>query len=244
MKIFFNIILLLSTFYLYSQEKAKWIPLLNGVDLESWIVVDPPVKVALKDSVLILKMTANTSRHAFLRTEKKYKNFIFEVDFRRDAAIDSGIIFRAEKAPDSAYSGLFGYMVKIDPSLTRCWTGGLFTDYGNSYNWLQSLEGNEEGQHAEMPLGKWNKLRIEAIGKTIKVWLNSVPTAHIVDNKYKSGYLGFKIHFLKQSNAENEAMEIQFKNPRILTKNLNKNSWPINLSSINTFNDTELKYFR
>lgn len=240
MKIISIIIIFLSTINLYTQEHTKWIPLLNN-NLEGWTLVDPPAKIVLKDSILTLKMTAHTSRHAYFRTEKKYKNFIFEVEFRREGPIDSGVLFRAEKTSDSAYSGLYGYMVKIDPSFDRLWTGGLFTDFGNGHNWLQTLEDNDIGRYAEKPLGEWNKLRIEVINKHIKVWLNSIPTVNVIDDKYKNGYIAFKIHFLNMSNAEKEAFEIQFKNPKILLNNLKKYS---NLPILNTIEDTKIKYFR
>ena len=108
----------------------------------------------------MLHMTPYTSRHSFVRTNRQFKDFIFEVEFRRDLNIDSGILFRAEDAPDTAFQDLFGYMVKIDPSQTRLWTGGVFIDYGNGLQWLYPLDQNERAKHAEKAKGEWNKIRI------------------------------------------------------------------------------------
>lgn len=227
----------------HGQAAAAWQPLSNGRNLDGWRIIDPPAKVAMADSSLVLRMSAHTARHAFVRTARKYRNFIFEVEFSRDLNLDSGILFRSVDAPDTAFSGLFGYMVKIDPQPARRWTGGIFVDYGNGHEWLHTLENNEAGRNAERPGGEWNRLRIEAIGDHIRVWLNEVPTAHILDTRYKKGYLAFKIHFLTQDQAQ-ERMKIAYRNPRIITRKPRKyaRSTPLPLQDTRGFSN--IRYFR
>lgn len=226
-----------------AQPDGAWEVIFNGKDFKGWTVIERPANVVVNDSSIVMHMTAHTSRHSFIRTNKKYKDFIFEVDFRRDRTMDSGVLFRAEPAPDSAFSALFGYMIKIDPSPTRLWTGGIFLDYGNGINWLHPLEGDNRARLAEKSDHEWNRLRIEAIGNHIKVWLNEVPTANLVDNKYIEGFIAFKIHFL-MSEVEKEKMEIAFKNVRIITKNAKKYSRPVDIPVKDTKNKTDITYFR
>ena len=57
----------------------------------------------------------------------------------------------------------------------------------------------------------------------IKVWLNGIPTANIINNKYKKGYIAFKIHFLGD-NPEKEKSAAWIKNVRIITSKVKKYS--------------------
>ncbi len=221
----------------------KWESLFDGITLKGWTVVDPPVDLKIKDSSMILHKTAFTQRHAFVRTNKKYKDFILELEFRRDLTMDSGILFRSSNTPDSAYSSLFGYMVKIDPQVVRRWTGGVFTDFGNGHQWLQTLENQEKSRLAERKGGEWNTLRVEAIGQKISVFLNSVPTSNLIDDKYLEGYIAFKFHFLKKE-IEQPKLEIAFKNIKILTEEIEKYKFKNTLSLTDTRGTWNIKYFR
>lgn len=203
----------------FAQSDDAWEIIFNGENLKGWSVIEKPANVSVKDSAIVLRMTAHTSRHAYVRTNKKYKDFIFEVDFKRDRTLDSGILFRSESTPDTSYCTLFGYQMKIDPSLTRLWTGGTFLDFGKDFTWLYPLEGDNRARHAEKEGGEWNHVRIEAIGQHLKVWLNGIPTTHLIDDTYKEGYIAFKMHWLKEK-VENEKLEISYKNIRIMTENL------------------------
>lgn len=226
-----------------SQPSAAWESLMNGKDLTGWSVLGKPATVSIQDSSMLLHMTAHTSRHAFVRTDKAYKDFIFEVEFRRDRSLDSGILFRSIDAPDTAFSDIFGYMVKIDPSPTRLWTGGIFLDFGNGINWLHTLEGDDRARMAERVDQEWNRLRIEAIGERIKIWLNDIPTVHLIDDKYRKGYIAFKIHYLMK-DAEKEQLEIAFRNARIITRNPKRYVRPIDLPVQDTRNKVEIRFFR
>ncbi len=237
-----GLFLLLSQFA-FGQSQKEWTNLFDGKTLNGWSVLDKPANVRIENNSMVLHMTAHTSRHAFIRTNKKFKDFIFEVEFRRDLTIDSGILFRAIDAPDTAFNALFGYMVKIDPSLTRLWTGGVFLDYGNGLQWLHPLDGNEKARHAENTVMEWNQLRIEASGEEISVFLNGVPTVHLLDDKFKKGYIAFKIHYL-QAEKEKEALEIAYRNPRILTKSVKKYRSVNDLPLVDSRGINKITYFR
>jgi Domain of Unknown Function (DUF1080) len=222
----------------------QWEPLFNGKNLTGWSILDKPADVRIIEGAIVLHMTPHTSRHAFIRTNKKFKDFIFEVEFKRDSILDSGIMFRTIDAPDTAFSAIFGYMVKIDPQTKRKWTGGILTDYGNGFQWHNSLEGNEPGRNAEKPQGQWNKVRIEAIGQNYKVWVNDLQTADLHDDKYlQPGYIAFKIHYL-QGEFEKSKLEIAFRNPKIITKDIKKYTRKSVLKPIDTRGLWKINYFR
>lgn len=221
----------------------NWQTLFDGKTLNGWTVVDPPVNVNVVNGEMKLHMTPHTLRHAYIRTKAAYKDFILELDFRRDVMMDSGILFRAVDAPDSAFTALFGYQVKIDPKPNRRWTGGIMTDFGNGYQWLQTLENLPKSQQAEKPGGEWNTLRIEAIDQRIAVFLNGIQTTNLIDDKYTAGFIAFKFHFLAKNEAD-AGKEIAFKNIRITTENINNFVTPTTLPLTDTRGILNIKYFR
>ena len=200
---------------LFAQPAKAWKSLFDGKSFKGWTIVDFPANVIIAESSFVIHMTKNNRRHAFIRSNKKYKNFILELDCRRDTLFDSGIMFRTLNAPDTARVGLFGYMVKIDPSLTRRWTGGVFFDYGNYIEWMYPLADDARAQQAER-VGEWNHYRIEAIGDHIKVWINGIPTTNMINPRYTDGWIAFKIHYLN-GTPWNENMSAAFKNIRIIS---------------------------
>ncbi len=201
-----------------AQSAAPWQSIFNGKDLTGWQIIGSRGKVLVQDSAIEIHMTANTPVHTFATTKKKYKDFILELDCKRDIPFNSGILFRAFHAPDTASVDLYGYHIKIDPSEKRKWTGGLFDDFGKTWAWIYDLSKDERAQNANRS-NEWNHFRIEMIGHTIKVWVNDIPTVHLSNHKYrKAGYVAFKMHSLGDKPGQ-EAWKAQFKNIRIITKN-------------------------
>ncbi|MEJ7767845.1 MAG: DUF1080 domain-containing protein [Chitinophagaceae bacterium] len=199
----------------FAQPEKAWKSIFDGKSLKGWTIVDSPANVIIADSSFVIHMTANTNRHVFIRSNERYKDFILELDCKRDTAFDSGILFRGIKSADTAKVGLYGYMVKIDPSTTRLWTGGVFLDFGGTWiEWLHPLADNPRAQKAER-VGQWNRFRIEAIGNHIKVSINGIPTTNMTNSRYVEGYIALKIHYLKNP-AWNEQMSASFKNIRII----------------------------
>jgi hypothetical protein len=121
---------------------------------------------------------------------------------------------------------LNGYQVKID-NTPRAWTGGVFDDFGDSWRWLHDLADNEAGR-AAFKLGAWAHFRVEAIGETIKVWVNGVPTCHLVDGKYREGRIAFKIHSLGD-RPDDTRNAIRLKNIRIITDHPERFTQPMSL---------------
>lgn len=207
----------------YGQAGEPWIDLFDGKSLKGWTVIGSRGKVLVSDGAIECHMTANTPVHTFARTKRKFKDFILEMDFKRDIPFNSGILFRAVNAPDTASVNLYAYQVKIDPSEKRKWTGGIFDDFGNSWAWIYDLRQDTRAQNANRS-NAWNHIRVEMIGNHIKVWLNDIPTVNLVNDKYrKPGWIAFKMHSLGDK-PEQEAWKAQFKNIRILTKHPEKYS--------------------
>lgn len=215
--------LLLCLFFLVSggNATAQWKSLFNGENLTGWQITGDSAPVFVENGSIILRQKANTKTHTFLRTDKKYDDFILEVEAKRDSSFNYGILFRGVDAPDTAHVSLYGYQVKVDHLKNRRWTGAIFDDFGNTWNWLTNMTDNAAGQNAIKLAGEWDMYRIEAIGNVIKVWVNGVPTAHLINDKYGAGYIAFKIHFLG-NNQQMEKPTAQIRSVRIMTKKLAK----------------------
>ena len=211
--------------------EAPWRSLFNGRDLTGWKIVgaQPRAATYVEDGALTGHMVRGTPEHTFFCTEESFGDFILEIDCFQAGGFNTGILFRCLDTPATASVRLHGYQVKIDPSPTRRWTGGIFDDYGKNWLWLQTLAADERARTAYR-FNEWARFRIEAIGPTLKVWVNGIPTAHLTDGKYARGPIAFKIHsFPAKGEAAQEKNLIRFRNIRILTTDLARHAQPMDL---------------
>jgi hypothetical protein len=208
-----------------------WVNLVNGTDFAGWKIVGPAnlAPVTIEDGAFVLRQRAKTSEHTFLTSEKTYGDFILELELKDDPSFNTGILLRCADAPKAASVRLNGYQVKIDPSITRAWTGGIFDDFGADWKWLYDLKDDSRAR-AAFKLGEWARFRIECIGHSIKVWVNGVPTTHLIDDKYSAGYLALKIHSLGDS-PDAGATALRVKNIRIITDHPELYQQPIDLAA-------------
>ena len=210
-----TIILTLATFA--TAAEPPWRSLFNGQDLRGWKLLGPTnlASATVEDGMIILRQRRSTAEHTFVTAEERFGNFILELDVKDDPGFNTGILLRCVEAPADAKVRLNGYQVKIDPT-PRAWTGGVFDDFGGNWKWLYDL-GNDPRARAAFKLGEWSHFRIECLGNSIKVWVNGVSTAHLIDEKYHTGYIAFKIHAIGDNpNAGSNA--VRLKNIRVITE--------------------------
>ena len=209
-----GVFLLFLSFSGFAQKEinSKWISLFNGKDLSGWKQLNgkAPYKVINGE---IVGFTKSGEPNSFLATTTDYGDFILEVDLLADST-NSGIQFRSESTPGYLNGRVHGYQAEFDPS-DRKWTGGIYDE--SRRLWLYPLELNLKGKSAYKK-GEWNKYRIEAIGNTMRVWINGIPTAHLVDNMTPKGFIALQVHGIGKN--EQEGKEIRWKNIRIQTGKL------------------------
>ena len=104
---------------------------------------------------------------------------------------------------------VFGYQFEIDPS-GRAWTGGIYDEARKG--WLYDLAQNPEARNA-FRKGEWNSARIEAIGNSIRTWVNKVPVANIIDEQTASGFIALQVHAI--GNPTQEGKTVAWRNIRI-----------------------------
>ena len=218
----------------FCADSPPWRDLFNGRDLTGWKIAGPAVKASavVQAGELVGHMVRGTPEHTFFCTEESFGDFILEVDCYQSGGFNTGVLFRCVDTPATASVRLHGYQMKVDPSPTRQWTGGIFDDFGRNWRWLQTLQANDHGRTA-YKFNEWARFRIEAVGQEIKIWVNGIPTAHLLDGKYTRGPIAFKIHsFPATGDAAQEKNLIRWKNIRILTADLARYRQPMDLPAL------------
>ncbi|MEO5892907.1 MAG: DUF1080 domain-containing protein [Ferruginibacter sp.] len=218
-----------------SKPKAQWTSLFNGKDLTGWKQLNGKATYEVKNGEII-GTTVMNEPNSFLATQKKYGDFILEVDFKVDSTMNSGIQFRSEikDAADTCNvtdkdipERVHGYQMEIDPS-SRGWSGGIYDEARRG--WLYSLENNPSAKTA-FKNNQWNHYRLECIGTSIRSWVNGVAAAHLVDAMTPAGFIALQVHAI--SDPKEAGKEIRWRNVRIQTDHL-KPSPPDNVFVINT----------
>ncbi|MCU0288678.1 MAG: DUF1080 domain-containing protein [Acidobacteria bacterium] len=227
------ILLFLITPSLFAQkDSAPWKILFNGKNLDGWKMVGSKGVAYVQNGEIICRRTPDTPEHTFVTSNKKYSDFILEIDFKLDPpGFSTGVLIRcidAKANPDTTKVRLYGYQVKIDDRKDRRWTGGIFDDFGGTWHWLYDLSDNIKAQEAFKP-GEWNTFHIEAIGNNMKVWINDVPATNLINDKYTKGYIALKIHGAKANQKGTELLE-HFRNIRIIDKNPERYARPMELN--------------
>lgn len=221
-------------FSIYSCEKeaqVPWVNLINHESLDGWNIKGGEATYQNENGVII-GTTAPDTPNTFLTTNEFYDDFIFEIDFKVDSTMNSGIQIRSNTLSHYRDGIVHGYQVEIDPS-KRAWSGGIYDE--KRRRWLNPLENNTKAQEA-FKQNEWNHYRVEAIGDTIKTWINNVPAAYLIDDKTSSGFIGLQVHSVGK-DQEKVGKQVMWKNARILTTDLNKYSTKSPLEPIFTKNN-------
>lgn len=199
--------------------QENWVQLFNGKNLKGWKKLNGTAEYKIVDGAIVGVSRQNTP-NTFLTTEKMYGDFILEMEFKVDDGLNSGIQFRSHSRPEYREGRVHGYQYEIDPS-PRAWSGGIYDEARRG--WLYTMQKNPRGSRAYKP-GEWNKVRIQAVGNSIRTWLNGVPTANIIDDMESSGFIALQVHAINR--PEQEGLTVSWRNIRILTDNLGPVAMP------------------
>jgi hypothetical protein len=210
-----------------------WVNLFNGKNLDGWVEHSGKAKYTVADGVLTGESVSD-SGNSFLCTTQTFENFEFELEYKCDALLNSGVQVRSEFFPEArtlniggkeikvAADRVHGYQVEIDMDAARgrMWSGGIYDEARRG--WLVPADGekgkqgmafSEQGRKVSKN-GEWNKLRIVASGPSIKTWLNGEPRAEIYDSLTPRGLIALQVHGV--GNATNKVgLKVSFRNIRL-----------------------------
>lgn len=211
------------------KEEVPWTKLFNGTDLTGWSQLGGRADYTVRDGAVV-GATVHDTPNSFLVTDRIYDDFILELDYRVDPSMNSGIQVRSNSFPHYQNGRVHGYQIEIDPS-ERAWSAGIY-DEGRR-GWLVDLENNPQAQ-AAFKQNQWNHYRIEALGDTLKTWINGVPAAHLIDGKTSSGFIALQVHSIPKDRQA--GTQVAWRNINIMTDSLSKYSRATPLEPVVTKN--------
>jgi len=154
-----------------APTEEKWVSLFNGKDLSGWVAVHDVTFEVVDGNLRLVKGMG------WLRTEKEYKDFVLELEFRPlDERYDSGIFIRCPLEGKPWPKD--GWQVNLkDVAL-----GALVRGYSTKV----------PSESPRVPLNKWVKMRLEVRGKTAKLFMNGEAAweTDILDRD--KGYIGIQ----------------------------------------------------
>jgi len=199
---------------LKAGEDVGWQALFDGKTLAGWKQLGGKALYKVEDGVIVGSSVRGTP-NSFLCTEKNYGDFVLEFEVKVDSTLNSGVQIRSHSLKDYKKGRVHGYQVEIDPS-NRAWSGGIYDEARR--DWLDDLKDNEPARKA-FKNGQWNHYRVEAVGDSMKTWVNGVAAADLVDSMTLSGFIGLQVH----SSKSEEPLTVRWRNLRI--KDLGRHIW-------------------
>lgn len=209
----------LFTLPLFGQE-PQWETLFDGSNFDQFEQLNGTAEYLIEDGAMVGISKLKTP-NSFMATKKLYTDFILEFEVLVDNGLNSGVQFRSNSFPEFKKGRVHGYQCEIETS-PRKWAGGVYDEARNG--WLYPLTLNPTGQKAFIT-GQWNHYRIEAIGNTIRTYVNGIQCANLVDPTTAQGFIAFQVHSI--GKAEDEGKKVRWKNIKILTTNLEAHRNPV-----------------
>ena len=190
MKKLISILITAMIFACSSPEKPKTISLFDGVDLKGWHVDVPAMDqnpdtinpFIVRDSMLVSLGTPG----GHLITDSVYSNYRLDVEYRF-AGIpgNCGVLVHAS-TPRALY-GMFPKSLEVQGMHENagdfwCIVEDITVPDMEARRGPKELWGITEGKNrripnltdgSEKPVGEWNKMVIECVADTIKVWVNN-----------------------------------------------------------------------
>ena len=219
------------------KDQTPWITLFDGTSLTGWSQKGGEAIYTVRDGEIV-GTTVHDTPNSFLVTDSIYGDFILELEFLVDSSMNSGIQIRSESLPHYQNGRVHGYQIEIDPS-DRAWSAGVYDEARRG--WLHPLDDKNTTAKGAFKQNQWNHYRIEAIGDTIKTWINGAEASHLMDDQTAEGFIGLQVHSIGEN--QEEGTEIRWRNINILTENVDaysrKTSLPL-IDKINKLTKNEL----
>jgi len=171
-------------------------PIFNGTDLSNWKEPKNNIWWTVKDG-LINCQNGPKKKGSTLWTNKKYKNFIVELDFKMgEGTIDSGLFIRNNDQIQIGISGSLKRDMTCSPYIPK-----------------KGYPKEAKGVKELLKLKDWNTMKVKVVGNVYTIWLNGKQV-----NEYESktaieeGPIGLQLHAKR-------VMQISFRNIKLAELN-------------------------
>ena len=188
-----------------ADDSEAWQPLFNGKDLSGWRHVNTaPDTWQVRDGMIV----CSGQPRGFLRTERKYENYILELEWRhvREGG-NAGLMVHADPLPQVGAP----YPESVEVQVMDGDHGSMFGIRGCTIRPLtnpRTTGGRPRAQAVENrahPAGRWNHYRLLSQGGALELAVNGEVVTRAADATQVKGYICL----------ESEASEVHFRNLRI-----------------------------
>jgi hypothetical protein len=206
----------------FASKEDGFKPMFTQDSFEGWVRLGGKAKYEIKDGVVTGTCVAGEP-NSFMATGMDYTNFILELEFKVDPAMNSGVQIRSNcfanktkfEMPDGKTKSIpagrvHGYQVEIDPS-DRRWSGGIYDEARRA--WINDLSDKKPAREAFKP-NSWNHYRIKCDGDHIQTWINGVAAADLKDSVTADGFIALQVHGAYRK-TEMIGTTVQWRNIRI-----------------------------
>ena len=176
------------------KKKSAPVALFNGKDLTGWKNFGEE-KWYVEEGLLVCE-SGPKKKYGYLGTERYYKDFDLNLEFKQLSNGNSGVFIRSTVQGTK----VAGWQVEVAPKNQD--TGGIYESYGRG--WLAKIPAEKE---SVLKVGEWNKMRIKVIGNRVTTWLNGVLMVDLKDDKIgvAVGRIALQIH-------DGGGIKVQWKN--------------------------------
>ena len=195
-------------------QTGGWRMLFDGATLNGWERCNGSAPYTVENGTITGRSVLG-SPNSFLCTRERFADFVLEYEVWLGTQLNSGVQIRSIADSAIMKGRVHGYQVEIDPSPRR-WTGGIYDEA--RAGWLHTLETQPAAQRA-FRLSAWNRFRVEAIGTSIRTWVNGIPAANVLDDRSQSGIIALQVHDIGNDSSK-AGQIVRFRNIRIRTANL------------------------
>jgi len=165
---------------------AAAVPIFNGKDLTGWKVPADNIWWKVIDGAIVCE-SGPKQKGSNLWTEKEYKDFILEAEFKFDGTGDTGFHLRTESQQ---------MQIGISGSLKRDMTCSMYLP-GKGYPKEAS------GVKELLKLNEWNQVKIEVKKDHYRIWLNGkLVYEYASGNAPEKGPIGIQLHGGKVMRAD------------------------------------------
>lgn len=203
--------LLLVTGLSFSAPTGKTTPLFNGKDLSGWTVDVPeldknpnaPPSFVVRDGLLV----SMGKPRGHLITNDSFSDYRLEVEYRfPNTAGNCGVLVHASKP--RALSNMFPQSIEVQMQSGQA--GDFWCIMENiEVPDMEKRRPRKEGQvfgggpsdarrilnltdNSEKPLGEWNRMVIECLGREVKVWVNDDLVNHGFNSTASAGKIALQ----------------------------------------------------
>jgi hypothetical protein len=173
---------------------SGFVNLYNGKNLDGWTPRGGTCTFEARGEAIVGTCVPKSPSTYLSTLKDDYADFIITAEIKWEVDGNTGIMFRAQSKEEKGKETVFGPQAEMEAfSKERYWSGGIYGQSSGGWFYPLWLEVHE-GVRKAMKKDDWNRLTIQAKGKTVKTWLNGIPAAHWENDTYLKGFFALQIH--------------------------------------------------